>query len=249
MSNIKKNSIKNQNRFFIAAPFGNYLRHKNAISGRGSFTPKYRKGLIRQIIKTLRYDFTKKGWVNKLGLRNPGIVNGLNKYNENGREIMSIAAIEKNDWNVFLGLIPDYVNLEINLSCPNIDKVGVDYKTLSKFYDAFWNNKRQWCIAKISPLSTEDEIKQLVDIGFGQIHCSNTLPVTGGGLSGKELINYTTKHIDYIKTNYPSVKIIAGGGINHIDIVNYYKGKGADYFSLGTVCFTPWKLLKILNAE
>ena len=135
---------------------------------------------------------------------------------------MSIAAIEKNDWNVFLELIPDYVNLEINLSCPNVDKVGVDYKTLSKFYDAFWNNKRQWCIAKISPLSTEDEIKRLIDIGFGQIHCSNTLPVTGGGLSGKELINYTTKHIDYIKTNYPSVKIIAGGGINHIDIVNYY---------------------------
>ena len=80
-----------QNKFFIAAPFGNYLRHKNAISVRGSFTPKYRKGLIRQIIKTLRYDFTKKGWVNKLGLRNPGIVTGLNKYNDNGREISDIA--------------------------------------------------------------------------------------------------------------------------------------------------------------
>ncbi len=249
MEKIKNDSIQQKNKFFIAAPFGNYIKHKNAISIRGSFTPKYRKGLLKQILKTLRYDFNKNGWVNKLGLRNPGIINGLNKYNDNGREVLSIAAVEKNDWGMFLGLIPEYVNLELNLSCPNIDKVGIDYKVLSKFYDAFWNNKRKWCIAKISPLSTEDDIKQLLDIGFGQIHCSNTLPITGGGLSGKELISYTIKHIDFIKTNYPSVKIIAGGGINHIDIVNYYKSKGADYFSLGTVCFTPWKLLKILNAK
>ena len=153
------------------------------------------------------------------------------------------------DWCDFAKDIPDHVNLELNLSCPNIDKVEIDYKALTKFYNAFWDNKREWCIAKISPLSTEDEIKRLLDIGFGQIHCSNTLPITGGGLSGKELISYTIKLIDYIKTHFPSVKIIAGGGINHIDIVNYYKSKGADYFSLGTVCFTPWKLSKILNAK
>ena len=57
------------------------------------------------------------------------------------------------------------------------------------------------------------------------------------------------KHIEFLKTHFPSVKIIAGGGINHIDVVRFYKSKGADYFSLGTVCFTPWKLLKILNAK
>ena len=134
MEKIKNDSIQQKNKFFIAAPFGNYIKHKNAISIRGSFTPKYRKGLLKQILKTLRYDFNKNGWVNKLGLRNPGIINGLNKYNDNGREVLSIAAVEKNDWGMFLGLIPEYVNLELNLSCPNIDKVGIDYKVLSKFY-------------------------------------------------------------------------------------------------------------------
>ena len=248
---ITKNDLtqNQQFKFFIAAPFGNYIKHKNAINVRGSFTILRRPGLIKQLFKTLRYDFSKKGWKNQLGLRNPGIKYGLNKYRNNGKEIISIAAIMPRDWGDFAKDIPDHVNLELNLSCPNIDKVEIDYKALTKFYDAFWNNKREWCIAKISPLSTEDEIKRLLDIGFGQIHCSNTLPVTGGGLSGKELISYTIKHIDYIKTHFPSVKIIAGGGINHIDIVNYYKSKGADYFSLGTVCFTPWKLLKILNAK
>jgi len=237
-----------QNKFFIAAPFGNYIKHKNAISVKGTYTMLHRRGLIKQLFKTLRYDFSKKGWKNELGLRNPGIKHGLNKYKNNGKEIISIAAMLPIDWEDFARVIPDYINLELNLSCPNTDKVEINYKTLTKFYNAFWDNKRQWCIAKISPLSTEDEIKRLLDIGFGQIHCSNTLPIIGGGLSGKELIGYTTKHIDFLKTNYPSVKIIAGGGINHIDIVNFYKGKGADYFSLGTVCFTPWKLRKILNA-
>ena len=246
MQKIKIDST--QNKFFIAAPFGNYIKHKNAISVNGTYTMLHRRGLIKQLFKTLRYDFSKKGWKNELGLRNPGIKHGLNKYKNNGKEIISIAAMLPIDWEDFARVIPDYINLELNLSCPNTDKIEINYKTLTKFYNAFWDNKRQWCIAKISPLSTEDEIKRLLDIGFGQIHCSNTLPITGGGLSGKELIGYTAKHIDFLKTNYPSVKIIAGGGINHIDIVNFYKGKGADYFSLGTVCFTPWKLRKILNA-
>ena len=240
--------VNDQTKYFIAAPFGNYIKHKNAISVKGTYTMLHRRGLIKQLFKTLRYDFSKKGWKNELGLRNPGIKHGLNKYKNNGKEIISIAAMLPIDWEDFARVIPDYINLELNLSCPNTDKVEINYKTLTKFYNAFWDNKRQWCIAKISPLSTEDEIKRLLDIGFGQIHCSNTLPIIGGGLSGKELMAYTMKHIDFLKTNYPSVKIIAGGGINHIDIVNFYKGKGADYFSLGTVCFTPWKLRKILNA-
>ena len=66
-----------QNKFFIAAPFGNYITHKNAINVRGSFTILRRPGLIKQLFRTLRYDFSKKGWKNELGLRNPGIKHGL----------------------------------------------------------------------------------------------------------------------------------------------------------------------------
>ena len=49
--------------FFIAAPFGNYLKYENTISVSGTWTLKPRLGKIKQIIKTLRY--TKRGWVNK----------------------------------------------------------------------------------------------------------------------------------------------------------------------------------------
>ena len=140
---ITKNDLtqNQQFKFFIAAPFGNYIKHKNAINVRGSFTILRRPGLIKQLFKTLRYDFSKKGWKNQLGLRNPGIKYGLNKYRNNGKEIISIAAIMPRDWGDFAKDIPDHVNLELNLSCPNIDKVEIDYKALTKFYDAFWNNK------------------------------------------------------------------------------------------------------------
>ena len=81
---------------FIAAPFGNYIKTKNTISVSGSWTVEKRTGRIIQIAKTLRY--TKKGWVNKIGLRNPGVELGITKYRED--EVFSIAGIEKDDWKI-----------------------------------------------------------------------------------------------------------------------------------------------------
>ena len=64
---------------FIAAPFGNYLRRKDTVSVTGTFTVAPRPGRLKAIIKTLRY--TKQGWRNKLGLRNPGLHAGMLKTN------------------------------------------------------------------------------------------------------------------------------------------------------------------------
>ena len=40
---------------FISAPFGNYLKFKNAVSVTGTWTYKPRPGLFKQVVKTLRY--------------------------------------------------------------------------------------------------------------------------------------------------------------------------------------------------
>ena len=100
---------------FIAAPFGNYIKTKNTISVSGSWTVEKRTGRIVQIVKTLRY--TKRGWVNKIGLRNPGLTIGLPKHKTD--EVFSIAGIEKNDWRLFAEKIPNDFNIEVNMSCPN----------------------------------------------------------------------------------------------------------------------------------
>ena len=93
---------------FIAAPFGNYIKTKNTISVSGSWTIEKRTGRIIQIAKTLRY--TKRGWVNKIGLRNPGLNIGLVKHKED--EVFSIAGIERNDWRIFAERLPENFNIE-----------------------------------------------------------------------------------------------------------------------------------------
>ena len=81
---------------FISPPFGNYIHLPNTMSIKGSYTLNHRPGLISQIFKTLRYtDFNgKKMWINKIGLRNPGILYGLKHYNPK-TDIISIAIMEK----------------------------------------------------------------------------------------------------------------------------------------------------------
>ena len=58
---------------FISPPFGNYIKFSDTVNIQGSFTLHPRDGLFWQIITTLRYNFDQEGWVNRIGLRNPGI--------------------------------------------------------------------------------------------------------------------------------------------------------------------------------
>tara|TARA_B100001996_G_scaffold255359_1_gene198433 strand:- start:202 stop:906 length:705 start_codon:yes stop_codon:yes gene_type:complete len=232
-------------KFFISAPFGNYLRFSNAISVTGSWTVEPRPGLVMQVAKTLRYVNTDGvwGWRNKLGLRNAGIHKGLER--RRSFDVMSIAAIHKHDWINFDSILPELQNIEVNISCPNLDKN--EDATSFAYFDSFPKFKRYWCICKIPPTASNDLVDKIVDSGYNQIHASNTLPSDKGGLSGKILVPHTLRLIEYIKTKHPHVTVIAGGGITDRWHAHFYRDRGADHVSLGTVCFTPWKVKAIIN--
>ena len=241
-------------KFFIAAPFGNYLKfnsRSNIIPVTGTWTLKYRGGFIYRMWKiasTMRFDQKNNGWINKLGLPNPGIRIGLKKTKPN--EILSIAAIDNNDFIDLANLIPANQSIEINLSCPNLDdKEPISWASLDRFTSH--QNERNYCIAKISPETTIDQLSYLIDqLGFKQIHCCNTLPVSTGGLSGKALIPYVENLIKLIRQNWGnSIEIIAGGGVSRPSHVNNYINLGANYISLGTVCFRPWKIKNLIDIE
>ena len=137
-------------------------------------------------------------------------------------------------------ITPKNVPLELNISCPNIDHFA-DYT--KELYNLADRNP----IVKISPLTKETDIQNLIAQGFTHFHASNTLPTHKGARSGAILHTYTTQLIRTIKTHLPSAVVIAGGGIfSHLD-VRVYHTAGADHFSLGTVCFNPLKLRRILN--
>ena len=97
--------------------------------------------------------------------------------------------------------IPEDMNIEINISCPNMNKDMVE-EDIQKFI----NEKRKWCILKLSPLCTEEKIDNFYQLGFRQFHCCNTLPTINGGLSGESLIPYSTKIIQTIKRKYTDIK-------------------------------------------
>ena len=233
-------------KYFIAAPFGNYLKFTNAISVTGSWTVEPRPGLLWQIIKTLRYVPNASGgfgWRNKLGLRNAGIHKGLER--RGSFDGLSIAAIHKWDWINFDSIVPEHQSIDVHISCPNLDKD--EDATSFPYFDEFPKTHRYWCICKIPPTASNDLVDKIVDSGYNQIHASNTLPSEKGGLSGKILAPHTLRLIEYIKTKHPHVTVIAGVGVTERWHAEIYIDRGADHISLGTVCFTPWRVKKIID--
>lgn len=229
---------------FISPPFGNYfnygnyVRLSNVIAIKGSFTLNAREGKWLQIIKTLRYSFRYGGWVNRIGLRNPGLDYALKNYRD---DVISIAILEDNEINKILNKLPENQNIEINISCPNVEKRVM----INKLYK-FVNPKREWCIIKLSPLTKMDEIEKLYNSGFRHFHCCNTLLTDEGSLSGRSLIHYNTKLIKKIKNRYSDVEIIAGGGIQCKKDVEYFRKLGAEHFSVSSLLFNPIKFYLFL---
>jgi len=205
------------------------------MSIKGSYTLKPRKGLLSQIVKTLRYNYQLGGWVNKIGLRNKGIDYGLKQYNPR-TDIISIAILKHSEIKDFLEKIPDDTNIEINVSCPNTDKKMINYDL-----HYFLNNKRKWCIIKLSQTIDLKLVDSYYKQGFRQFHCSNTIPVKNGGLSGSNIIPYNVKLISHIRKTYKDTTIIAGGGIHSYDTLLFYKDLGSKHFSISTIFFSPIK--------
>ncbi len=56
----QRKSDKADYKMFISAPFGNYIKHPNAISVTGTWTLAERKGLLWSVVRSLRYDFKMK---------------------------------------------------------------------------------------------------------------------------------------------------------------------------------------------
>jgi len=222
---------------YISPPFGSRIRLKKTISIRGSFTPEPRKGLLKQTYKTLRH--TKKGWVNKIGLRNPGI----QSYSFDNSSVISLASVN-DDWEKFFPIIPPEQKIELNLSCPNVNHYAIDSETLWDFSERY-----DWISCKLSPNGDIfDQCKFLVERNIRRIHMSNTLAVDGGGLSGSEVKKFNLHYIPKIQKEFPEFEIIAGGGIYSPQDVFDYASLGIANFSLSTIFFTPWKVRKVLQA-
>lgn len=228
--------------FLIGAPFGNYITHSKCTSVCGTYTLYKRGGRIKRLyraITTIRP--MKNGWVNRMGLQNPGI-KSIKKFCPD--KIYSIAAIQPEEWDKLIGYIPKEVGVELNLSCPNIEQ-----KTdIEDHQVAACINKFPVVIFKLSPTKEiYNQINRLINLGAQHVHIANTLPTPKGGESGEHLKTFSLEAIKNVRKKHPNIKIIGGGGIYSVRDVELYKNAGADYFSLATIWFKPWKAIQLLK--
>ena len=236
---------------FIAAPFGNWIKPTGGIPVTGTYTLHPRGNVLWSAVRSLRYDFKRRGWTNRLQLPNPGVVVGLERILRN--EVLSIAEVNRGDFKELVQIIPVDQSIELNLSCPNLG-TNLPWDSAEVFIKYKGTNwEREWCIAKVGPLVTPEQLEFLIDdLGFTQLHFSNTLPwgKGAGGLSGRVLRPYTLELIRLVRENWgDAVTIIAGGGVSDFGAVYEYLKEGANHVSLGSVCFNPFKMRKILRQQ
>ena len=234
---------------FIAAPWGNWVKPPGTVPVVGTYTLRRRGGLFWKVLTTLRYRRNLGGWTNNLGLPNPGIVAGLKKFDPE-TQVLSIAEVERGDFRKLAGEIPEDFPVELNLSCPNLEGKTLPWDAAEVFLQGA--AKRKWCIAKVGPLIRPEELEFLIEkLGFSQIHACNTLrTLTGvdyGAVSGPILVPYVLEIIELCQQHWPEVTVIAGGGISTAADCYRYLLAGAKHVSLGTVCFNPQKLHKLLR--
>ena len=235
--------------FLISPPFGAYFRHPRAYSVLGSFTVHPRPGRFGQILRTVRPLWVPdECWVNKIGLRNPGM-NSLPKFWRSRRRIVSLAPLVGPDWHAFERWLDERVGqviVEFNVSCPNVDShPELPSKHIIKRLLA------SGCtvIFKLPPVpGSITATAQLAGIGVRYIHLSNTLPSPVGGISGTALREVNLKLVGDAVANLggEDTEIIAGGGIYAPDHVRQYCDAGATRFSTATAWFWPPRAKRIM---
>ena len=117
-------------RLIVSAPFGNYVQPDGVTATLGTFTANARGGRVWRILKTVRYYRRLRAWVNKLGLRNPGMP-WLVARVEAGKidvkdKLVSIHGFADEDWDKLLGACHAMrpLAIELNMSCPNVGEIS-----------------------------------------------------------------------------------------------------------------------------
>lgn len=239
--------------FFISPPFGSYIGHPRAYSVRGSYTRDARPGRLRQILRTVRpLGYTAEGepngWVNKVGLRNPGW-NSLPAVG-NWPDIISLSPFEETDWHAIERWLDERGQrpiVEINVSCPNID----EHPSLPSQIMSTRLMAAATIVWKLPPL-LETHLTSacwLADLGAKYLHFSNTLPSQVGGISGRALREVNLEIVGDVCSSLTSyeIEVIAGGGIYTSKHLQQYRDAGATRFSLSTAWFWPPRALRIMR--
>ena len=229
----------------VSAPFGNYIQPAGATPTLGTFTAADRPGRVWRILRTVRYYRRLGAWVNRIGLRNPGI-DWLAGRVSNGRigvgdKIVSIHGFTADDWGMLLDKLAalEPLAVELNMSCPNVGEVAWP---ASLFADAVAAADRCGAalICKLPPIRYREMAGAAWDGGVRAFHACNTLPVPAGGMSGKPLMPLSLRCVAELRERFgDEAFVIGGGGVTGPGDVDEYAEAGADRVAVGTKAMNP----------
>lgn len=230
----------------ISAPFGNYIQPEGATPTLGTFTLLRRPGRVWRVLKTVRYRRRQRAWVNKIGLRNPGIDWLAQRVSRErcdvSDKIVSIHGFDEDQWMKLLEKIAAIrpMAVELNMSCPNVGEIDWPPPLFNRAVAT-----GLIVVVKLPPVNYDVMVKQAVEAGVRTFHCCNTLPIPEGGMSGKPL---QPKSLDCIrdlrsKPFGSDLTLIGGGGVYEVGDIKTFAEAGADRVALGTKTMNPFYLL------
>ncbi|MDP4014481.1 MAG: hypothetical protein U0990_08130 [Candidatus Nanopelagicales bacterium] len=227
----------------ISAPFGNYVHPPGTTPTLGTYTAARRGGrpaAFGRALLTVRYYRRLGAWVNRIGLRNPGI-DRLGDGPRIQQSIVSIHGFEPADWTYLLRRIAKITPLavELNISCPNVGEMSWP-STL--FDDALATGVP--VIVKLPPIRFEKLAGDAAASGVTWFHACNTLPVPRGGMSGAPLLPLSIACVRWLRSELGlEAMIIGGGGIRSPQDVEEFAAAGADRFAIGSLAMRPSALM------
>ena len=219
---------------------------------------------------------TPAGMLNSIGLQNPGIEAVLERYaplwarwqvpvviNVAGESIDDYVGVVRR-----LDGVPGVAGVELNISCPNVGKGGLqfalDREAAAAVTAAVRRATELPLMVKLSPAATDvrEIAKAIEGAGADSISAINTLsgmaldrerrrPLLGntyGGLSGPALKPIGLRVV-YEVAQVVSIPIVAIGGVGSLDDVLDYLMAGASAVQVGTALFADPELPERLIGE
>lgn len=230
----------------ISAPFGNYIQPTGTTPTVGTFTALRRGGrpaAFGRALLTVRYYRRLGAWVNRIGLRNPGI-DSLAAAPRHGRPLgdclLSVHGFSPGDWALLLDRVAALrpLGVELNISCPNVGEMSWPSDMFARAVDTGVP-----VVVKVPPIRYQWMVADAVASGVRWVHATNTLPVPGGGMSGVPLKPLALDAVRRLRAEYGAhISIIGGGGIRAPADLRDYADAGADRFAVGTFAMRPTAL-------
>ncbi|MBY0404408.1 MAG: dihydroorotate dehydrogenase, partial [Cyanobacteria bacterium] len=208
------------------------------------------------------------GMLNSIGLQNPGLAYFLETeapiFQTHGLPIiLSISAHSQDAFGEMARQIESHPNgqyvqlIEVNLSCPNVEKGGAHFGTIPSFVvdaiSAVTENTQKPVFAKLTPNVTD--ILSLADAaiqgGASGLTAINTvmgcsidiktrkpiLPRVSGGYSGPGIKPIALHAVWQLYKSFPNVPIMAVGGMEKTEDILEFIFAGASLTQVGTACF------------